>query len=288
MGRRPPVYSSTCEPTSITRPAGKRKKSELEPAFQCIAANSLRATAPWGRCPRDDGIAADEVGRLLGSTWRPWAAASARPSGTSGASGTRAQREAPEADREVIDHDAVGRRDVRHVDRLHPDEDVALVQHLVVLEVVQQRVRHACSVGGEEHRRARHAQRRASRRWPRQERRRARASPCSISRTQLAARAARSSSARTRPAPSASGNQPPSRIFSAFAPKNARSIEHERHGQRRRRGQRVQCHMRAPRAGRASSIDHRAGDRDAVGRRRAPWSAEAEHAAITHDQSASS
>ena len=48
-------------------------------------------------------------------------------------------------------------RDLRHVLVLHRDEQDVLVQHLVVLQVVQQRGRHVIRVAGHEHRQARHA-----------------------------------------------------------------------------------------------------------------------------------
>ena len=51
--------------------------------------------------------------------------------------------------------------DAREVLRVDRQEHHALVQHLVVLQVVQQRVRHAVGRRGQEHRRARDARRRA-------------------------------------------------------------------------------------------------------------------------------
>jgi hypothetical protein len=55
----------------------------------------------------------------------------------------------------------LSKADPGHLVVAHGDEQVLRVQHLVVLEVVQQRVGRDARLGRQEHRRARHPQRRA-------------------------------------------------------------------------------------------------------------------------------
>jgi hypothetical protein len=60
---------------------------------------------------------------------------------------------------EMLDPDALRFADARHVLRHYPERHDALVQHLVVLEIVQQGARHDVEVVGQEHRRAGDARR---------------------------------------------------------------------------------------------------------------------------------
>ena len=57
-----------------------------------------------------------------------------------------------EALAQPLDLDPVGVGDARHVHGLDLQDDDALVQHLVVLEVVQEGRRRVGGVGGQEHR----------------------------------------------------------------------------------------------------------------------------------------
>ena len=62
-----------------------------------------------------------------------------------------------DARRELLDGRALLRRFLRTVGGLHRHEHDFLVQHLVVLEIVQQRRRHVILVAGQEDREARNA-----------------------------------------------------------------------------------------------------------------------------------
>ncbi len=59
-----------------------------------------------------------------------------------------AQDEAVEAVAHLLARGAVGFRPIGLLDDLHRQQDDPLVQHLVVLQIVEQRVRHAIGAGG--------------------------------------------------------------------------------------------------------------------------------------------
>ena len=124
-------------------------------------------------------------------------------------------------------------RHVRNVADDHGQEHDALVQHLVVLEVVQQRVRHAVGRRRQEHRGALDARRRRDLDALDEEVERQRVVD-SRSISSARPRFHVVSSVNTT-APITSGNQPPSGILSEFDARNARSISSERHRDQRAR-----------------------------------------------------
>ena len=162
----------------------------------------------------------------------------------------------------------------------------ALVQHLVVLEVVQQRVRHDVGVAGHEHGRARHPDRRVGSSWSMKllERQRVAVAACShrISRPRRQVDHDVKIDGRA----TASGNQPPSAILSDVGGEEGESIDQEAGAERPAPAPRppapARSRRRAP--GQHGRDHHRAGDRDAVGRGQGARGAEAEHQRQHADQ----
>ena len=147
----------------------------------------------------------------------------------------------------------------------HDGQDhIVLVQHLVVLEIVQQRGRREFGIAGQEHRGARHDVRRlllqalaaASRAAPR-----CGASCCA--RMRVPRRQVRISS--TMATPNSSGTQAPSSSLSRLAREEGDVDDDERHDQQRRLPQRPAPQLPDHDEAQHAVDHHGGGDRDAVG-----------------------
>ena len=162
--RAPPTQISTCVPSSISRLPGIWKNAVAGKALRDMKANSLsrhsampgrRLSATMFSRERKNVVSIRSKGRPLRAHLRQ------RQRNVRILGETEAQFQADRIRRPSrVMLDALvglGHRRLQHIHRQH---HVALVQHLVVLEVVQQRMRHGILVGGKEHRRARHTQRR--------------------------------------------------------------------------------------------------------------------------------
>ena len=204
---------------------------------------------------------------------------SAHHSSTSGRSGVVHEAEEDldlvELRVDRFDRDVLRRRHVRHVERDRREQHDALVQALVVLEAVQQRVRHGVGVGGHEDGGAgdgRASQRRALRRNPEAESSLRRCAGGESSRPRFHV----DISTKT-PRPNASGNQPPSTILTTLALKKPTSTSRNDAEERGARGQAPVPHPPRDDERQHRRDHHGAGDRDAVGGGKAGRGAEAEH-----------
>ena len=141
-------------PSSTTALPGSLKKSTTPPALWLMAANRRsrqRAHATAGR--GHHGLAAEEVAGLEHRDAQAVRLGERQGLGHVGrVHETEVQRDAPEAVAQRLHLHPLVHRHPRHLVELHGEDHVALVQHLVVLEVVQQRLRHGARVGHRIHR----------------------------------------------------------------------------------------------------------------------------------------
>ena len=187
--------------------------------------------------------------------------------------------DAPEALRELLDLQPLRLGHRGHVGALHGKDDVPLVQHLVVLETVQQRSGRTLGIACEEHRRTGYRRRRPL----------GSEATSSLSGTSESLVFSASSREPSRQvhiskkiaAPSASGIQPPSRTLSALAPKNTRSSASSGSmtGSTSHSGHFQSLHITAD--GHHGGDHHRAGNRDAIGWASAPEELKASTSTMT-------
>ena len=200
---------STCAPSSISRLPGNleerrgRQRIARQEREQLVAPQRHAGTARVGH----DALARQEEGGVHQVERQALARAlrqrqrDVRILGEAEAQFAGVEARRPSRSVSWMRSSGVGHRRLQH---LHRQQHVALVQHLVVLEVVQQRVRHRVLVGGEEHRRARHPQRRVLGHVL-DERRQRQPALLDLAHHQLAAAAPGGHHARTPPGPAPAG-----------------------------------------------------------------------------------
>ena len=156
---------STWLPSSTTRLVGSLKNSIALSALRSIQANSFsRQIAMPGRGRGDQGLAGEEEAGVHHLELRAAALDLGQRGGDVGLLHEAVAEDQPvEALAELVELEALLLLDIGHVLDLDGQQHHPLVQHLVVLEVVQQRVGHAVGGGGHEHRGAGHPGRA---RWP--------------------------------------------------------------------------------------------------------------------------